>query len=148
MQNFTFFYSKTANKSGLLKWYLIIWLISIQILIFLSFKTIYWDLTHFLVSIKQAGVLNYFQLIYTPACLIHPARLIILKILYTGALNRYCSFNRYLRVDLFFKTAFFWTFNWIYNSNNQIRPELEKDTKHPYFCPGNSNTLQVSNERT
>ena len=96
--NYETFCSKTENKSGLLKRYLIIWLISIQILIFLSFKTIYWDLTHFLVSIKQAGVLNYFQLIYTPACLIHPARLIILKILYTGVLNRYCSFNRYLRV--------------------------------------------------
>ena len=39
-----------------------------------------------------------FQLIYTPACLIHPACLIILKILYTGPLNRYCSFDRYLRV--------------------------------------------------
>ena len=96
-----FFYSKTANKSGLVKWYLIVWLISVQILIFLPFKTINWDLTHFLVSIKQAGVLNYFQLLHTPACLIHPAYLTVLKILYTGALKRYCLFNRYLRVVSF-----------------------------------------------
>ena len=97
-QNFTFFSSKTANKSDLVKWYLIVWLISLQILISLSFKTIYRDLTNFLVSIKQAGMLNCFQLLYAQACWIHPARLLLLKILYTSALNRYYSFNRYLKV--------------------------------------------------
>ena len=48
-------------------WYLIVWLMSVKILIFPPLKTIYWDLTHFLVSMKQAGVLNYFQLLCTPA---------------------------------------------------------------------------------
>ena len=124
-QKFTFFYSKTANKSDLVKRCLIELLISIQILIFLSFKTIYWD---FLVSIKQASVLNYFQLLRTPACLIHPARLITLKILYTGVLSRYCSFNRYLRVARFASSA---------NKSNVVTLPWRKSAVNPfngYLC--------------
>ena len=96
-QNFTFFSSKTANKSDLMKWYLIVWLISLQILIFYPLKQFIGTWHTFWNLLSKLACLTFFSF-YVHRRLIHPARLIILNILYTGMLNRYCLLNRYLRV--------------------------------------------------